>query len=70
VSASGIAVMTLIAYYISWSKRQDEVSESPRRAASIKDHDEPATAHSIAGPPLAGPQSQQGTSLAPDLIEL
>jgi hypothetical protein len=70
VSASGIAIMTLIAYYISWSKRQDEVSEGPRRTASIEAHDEPATAHSIAGPPLASPQSQQGASRAPDLIEL
>jgi hypothetical protein len=70
VSASGVAIMTLVAYYISWSKRQDELSESPRRKASIDVREESVTSHSIEGPPLAGPQSQHGTSRAPDLIKL
>jgi hypothetical protein len=34
VSAAGIAVMTLVAYYISWSKRQDD----PFRAAPMDAH--------------------------------
>jgi hypothetical protein len=34
VSVAGIAIMTLVAYYISWSKRQD----SPLRVASIDAH--------------------------------
>ena len=38
VSASGIAIMTLAAYYISWSKRQDDPSEIRRRMASIEAH--------------------------------
>jgi hypothetical protein len=38
VSASGIAIMTLAAYYISWSKRQDDPSEIRRRMASIDAH--------------------------------
>jgi hypothetical protein len=38
VSAGGLAVMTLAAYYISWSKRQDDPSEIRRRMASIDAH--------------------------------
>src|SRR5665647_816148 len=38
VSVSGIAIMTLAAYYISWSKRQDDPSEIRRRMASIDAH--------------------------------
>ena len=38
VSVSGIAIMTLAAYYISWSKRQDDPSEIRRRVASIDAH--------------------------------
>ncbi|HLZ05448.1 MAG TPA: OpgC domain-containing protein [Bradyrhizobium sp.] len=38
VSASGIAIMTAIAYYISWSRRQDDKSVSARRRAE-KSHD-------------------------------
>ena len=38
VSVSGIAIMTLAAYYISWSKRQDDPSEICRRMASIDAH--------------------------------
>jgi hypothetical protein len=34
VSVAGIAIMTLVAYYISWSKRQD----SPLRVASVDAH--------------------------------
>jgi hypothetical protein len=38
VSAAGITIMTLIAYYISWSKRQDEPSEIRHRVAPIDAH--------------------------------
>jgi hypothetical protein len=38
VSISGVAIMTLAAYYISWSKRQDDPSEIRRRMASIDAH--------------------------------
>ena len=38
VGVSGIAIMTLAAYYISWSKRQDDPSEIRRRMASIDAH--------------------------------
>ena len=38
VSAAGLAIMTLAAYYISWSKRQDDPSEIRRRMASIDAH--------------------------------
>jgi hypothetical protein len=38
VSAGGLAIMTLAAYYISWSKRQDDPSEIRRRMASIDAH--------------------------------
>jgi hypothetical protein len=38
LSATGIAIMTLAAYYISWSKRQDDPSEIRRRMASIDAH--------------------------------
>ncbi len=38
VSVSGVAIMTLAAYYISWSKRQDDPSEVRRRMASIDAH--------------------------------
>jgi hypothetical protein len=31
VSAAGVAIMTLVAYYISWSKRQDD----PLRITSV-----------------------------------
>jgi hypothetical protein len=70
VSSVGIAIMTLIAYYISWSKRQDEPSEVRRRAVSTEAHQESATSNSIEGPSLVGPQTQLGTSRAPDLIRL
>jgi hypothetical protein len=70
VSAAGIAIMTLIAYYISWSKRQDEPSEVRRRVASTDADDETATTNAIAGPPLAGPQSEPGTACARDLVKL
>jgi hypothetical protein len=38
VSSVGIAIMTLIAYYISWSKLQDEPAEVRRRMASTDAH--------------------------------
>ena len=38
VSASGVAIMTLAAYYVSWSKRQDDPSEIRHRMASIDAH--------------------------------
>jgi len=38
VSVSGVTIMTLAAYYISWSKRQDDPSEVRRRMASIDAH--------------------------------
>lgn len=38
VSVSGIAIMTLAAYYISWSKQQDNPAEIQRRMASIDAH--------------------------------
>jgi hypothetical protein len=38
VSVSGVAIMTLAAYYISWSRRQDDTSEIRRRMASIDAH--------------------------------
>jgi hypothetical protein len=38
VSVSGVVIMTLAAYYISWSKRQDDPSEVRRRMASIDAH--------------------------------
>jgi len=35
VSVAGIAIMTLVAYYISWSKRQDKpVKAAPKAAAA------------------------------------
>jgi hypothetical protein len=34
VSVSGIAVMTLVAYYITWSKRQDKPPPKPAAAAT------------------------------------
>src|SRR6202022_4380461 len=36
VSTTGVAMMTVVAYYISWSKQQDEPSERRRRMASIE----------------------------------
>ena len=38
VSASGIAIMTLVAYYLSWSGQQDAPSEIRHRMASIDAH--------------------------------
>ncbi|MDR3449710.1 MAG: OpgC domain-containing protein [Alphaproteobacteria bacterium] len=38
VSVSGVTIMTLAAYYISWSKLQDDPSEIRRRMASIDAH--------------------------------
>ncbi len=38
VSTSGLAILTLVAYYLSWSKRQDEPSEIRRRMATIDAH--------------------------------
>lgn len=38
VSATGVAMMTLVAYYISWSKQQDELPEGRHRMASIDAH--------------------------------
>jgi hypothetical protein len=38
VSASGIAIMTLVAYYLSWSRQQDDPSGIPHRMASIDAH--------------------------------
>ena len=35
VSASGIAVMTLVAYYISWSKQQDDSVRGLRQRMSV-----------------------------------
>ena len=29
VSVTGIAIMTIVAYYISWSKRQDKPAKAP-----------------------------------------
>jgi hypothetical protein len=38
VSAAGVAMMTLVAYYLSWSKQQDDPSEIRHRVASIDAH--------------------------------
>jgi hypothetical protein len=38
VSASGIAIMTLVAYYLSWSRQQDDPSKIRHRMASIDAH--------------------------------
>jgi hypothetical protein len=38
VSAAGIAIMTLLACYLSWSKQQDEPSDTRHRVASIDAH--------------------------------
>ena len=38
VSATGVAMMTLVAYYISWSRQQDELPDSRHRMASIDAH--------------------------------
>jgi hypothetical protein len=38
VSATGVAMITLVAYYISWSKQQDELPETRHRMASIDSH--------------------------------
>ena len=38
VSASGIAIMTLVAYYLSWSRQQDDPSQIGHRMASIDAH--------------------------------
>jgi hypothetical protein len=38
VSASGIAIMTLVAYYLSWSRQQDDPSNIRHRMASIDAH--------------------------------
>jgi hypothetical protein len=35
VSVTGVAIMTLVAYYLSWSRQQDERSEIRHRMASI-----------------------------------
>jgi hypothetical protein len=36
VSAAGIGLMTLVAYYISWSKKQDKPLPKPAPAASAE----------------------------------
>ena len=38
VSTSGLAILTLAAYYLSWSKQQDAPSEIRRRMATIDAH--------------------------------
>jgi hypothetical protein len=38
VSAAGVAIMTLVAYYISWSKQQDEPRHDPHHLASADAH--------------------------------
>jgi len=38
VSAGGIAIMTLVAYYLSWSRQQDDPSQIRHRMASIDAH--------------------------------
>jgi hypothetical protein len=38
VSVSGIAIMTLVAYYLSWSRQQDDPSQIGHRMASIDAH--------------------------------
>ena len=38
VSATGVAMITLVAYYISWSKQQDELPETRHRMASTDSH--------------------------------
>ncbi len=38
VSAAGIAMLTLVAYYLSWSRQQDDPSEIRHRMASIDAH--------------------------------
>jgi hypothetical protein len=38
VSAAGIAILTLVAYYLSWSRQQDDPSEIRHRMASIDAH--------------------------------
>ena len=69
VSASGVAIMTLIAYYLAWSQRQDEPSEARHRMASI-DAREFAAPDSMADRTAAGPQPRRATSRAPDPIKL
>jgi hypothetical protein len=34
ISLAGIAIMTVVAYYISWSKRQDKPAPKPAAGAS------------------------------------
>jgi hypothetical protein len=34
VSVTGIAIMTIVAYYISWSKRQDKSPPKPAASAA------------------------------------
>jgi hypothetical protein len=36
VSVTGIAIMTIVAYYISWSKRQDKPAAKAMAAATAK----------------------------------
>jgi hypothetical protein len=38
VSAAGVAIMTLVAYYISWSKQQDDPHRDPHHLASADAH--------------------------------
>jgi hypothetical protein len=41
VSAAGITIMTLVAYYISWSKKQDKPLPKPVAAEAAKSADGP-----------------------------
>ena len=40
-SATGIALMTAIAYYISWSRRQDEHKAGAARSRVARAHERP-----------------------------
>jgi hypothetical protein len=44
VSAAGIAIMTLVAYYISWSKKQDKPLPKPAAAEAAKPAEAPSKA--------------------------
>jgi hypothetical protein len=57
VSTSGIAIMTLVAYYLSWSGQQDDPSQIRRRMAAIDAH------FRVPDPKLAGSETHPNRSL-------
>ena len=56
VSVTGIAIMTMVAYYISWSKRQDKPPPKPAAAPSQPD----ASGRDVASAPRTEPCSLLG----------